>query len=215
MSREVVETPAIVMTSADVRDDRILHLLTPHHGRLPVVAKRARKSSKRFGGHLQPMTLLAVNLTLHEGRELGRLDSAVERAVFPRLKGDLERFAYACVMIEVVTHLIPPHGHEPGVFGLTQRALEHLNGADDVAEDILALFELRMLRGLGLLPGWQEMPKLPTEAIPVLEAWLDSRWEPMNAETLSPTVSALELLIQQTSGRPLKSRGVLVDLLRR
>ena len=215
MSREIVETSAIVLTSADVRDDQILHLLTPEHGRLPVVAKRARKSSKRCGGHLQPMTLLSVQMTLHEGRELGRLDGASERAIYPRLKGDLERFAYACVMVEVITHLIPPHGHEPGVFNLTQRALTHLDGADEIAEDILALFELRMLRGLGLLPAWHDLPRVPPEAIPVLEAWLDSRWEPLDDAVLIPTVTAFEHLIQQTSGRPLKSRGVLADLLGR
>ena len=215
MSREIVETPAIVLTSADVRDDRILHLLTPDHGRIPVVAKRARKSAKRFGGQLQPMTLLSAQLTLREGYDLGRLDGARERDIYPRLKGDLDRFAYASVMIEVITHLIPPHGHEPGVFDLTRRALMHLDGADTVGEEILALFELRMLRGLGLLPAWRDLPRLPPEAIPVLEAWLESRWEPLEEDTLIPTVTVLEHLIQQTSGRPLKSRAVLGDLLGR
>ena len=215
MSRELIETSAIVLTSTDVRDDRILHLLTPDRGRLPVVAKRARKSSKRFGGQLQVLTLLSARMTLREGRDLGHLDGATERAVFPRLKADLERFAYASVMIEVITHLIPPHGHEPGVFELTRRALLHLDGAETVGEDILALFELRMLRGLGLLPAWQDLPGMPPEAIPVLEAWLDSRWEPLDEGALIGTISALEHLIQQTSGRVLKSRAVLGELLGR
>ncbi len=215
MNRETVETDAIVLTSADVRDDQILHLLTAEHGRTPVVAKYARKSSKRFGGHLQPMTVIHATMTLHEGRDLGRLEGAAERATFPRLKGDLERLSYASVMIEVITHLIPPHGHEPGVYELTHRALSHLDGAEKVGEDILALFELRMLRGLGLLPTWDHIPGLPAEAVSVLDAWLESRWEPMPPAALDPVIRTLERLIQESSGRPLKSRAVLGELLGR
>jgi len=213
VSRVHIETDAIILTSTEVRDDRILHLLTPEQGRLPVVAKRARKTSKRFGGQLQAITLLEARLTLHEGRDLGYVDASSERHSFAKVKGTLERFAYASVMIEVVTHLIPPHGHEPGVFQLLERALNHLNNADEVGEEILALFELRMLRGLGLLPSWDALIGIPQEAIVVLEAWLSSQWQALPGESLFPTIKALETLIQETSGRRLKSRGVLSDLI--
>jgi len=213
--REQISTEALVLTSADVRDDRIVHLLTPDRGRQPVVAKHARKSLKRFGGHLQPLTHIKAILTLHEGRDLGRLDSATEQATFSRLKGDLDRFARASVIIDVVTHLIPPHGHEPGVFELLGRALTHLDTAEDVGDDVLALFELRMLRGLGILPDWDAIAGLPEAAGPVLDGWLESRWDPLPEGTLAATVTALERLIQDASGRVLKSRGVLEELLGR
>ena len=95
------------------------------------------------------------------------------------------------------------------------RALTHLDTADDAGEELLALFELRMLRGLGLLATWDELPGIPQDAIPVLEAWLESRWEPLAPETLPATVATLERLIQEASGRPLRSRGVLEELLGR
>lgn len=212
--RESIATDAIVLTSAEVRDDLILHLLTPEHGRRPVVAKHARKSAKRFGGALQPMSVIHATMTFREGRELGRLDGAIERASFPKLRSDLARFAFASVMIEVITHLIPPHGHEAGVYALTHRALNHLNSEGEVGEEILALFELRMLRGLGLLPAFNDIRGLPSAAIEVLEAWLESRWETMPEDALDPTLGALERLIQEVSGRPLRSRAVLSELLR-
>lgn len=215
MSRTRVESDAIVLTSSEVRDDRILHLLTPEHGRLPVVAKRARKAPKRFGGHLQPMTLLAARITMKAGREIAYLDGCSEAATFSRVKGDLERFAYASVMVEVVTHLIPPHGHEVGVFELLLRALTHLDSSDEVDEALVALFELRMLRGLGFLPAWEDMPQLPVEVIPVLEAWLQSEWRALPEGSLFATINVLEGLIQHASGRALKSRAVLSDLLGR
>lgn len=215
MSREQIVTDAVVLTTADVRDDRIIHLLTQDHGRQPVVAKYARKSLKRFGGQLQPLSHVRATLTCHPERELGRLNSAQDKGGFPRLKADLERFAYASVMLDVVTHLIPPHGHEPGVYELLVRALSHLDTAEEAREDVVALFELRMVRGIGILPDWGALPGLPPEAIPVLEGWLESRWEPLPEDTLARTLSTLERLIQDTSGRVLKSRGVLEELLGR
>ncbi|MDP6943046.1 MAG: DNA repair protein RecO [Myxococcota bacterium] len=215
MSRETVVTDALVLTSADVRDDRIVHLLTRDHGRQPLVARRARKSTRRFGGDLQPLTHIHATMTLRPEQDLGLLDSAVARATFPTLKGELERFAFASVMVDVVTHLIPPHGHEPGVFDLLLRALMHLDSAPEADEDVLALFELRMLRGLGILPTWDEVAGLPRDAVEVLEGWLASRWAPLPPNVQGHTLGALEALIQAVSGRPLKSRAVLDDLLGR
>ena len=215
MSREQVVTEAIVLTSADVRDDRIVHLLTQTHGRQPVVARHARKSVKRFGGQLQPMTRIEATLTLHSDRELGRLNGSRELEGYRQLKGALDRFGYGSVMLEVVTHLVPPHGHEPGVYELLGRALRHLDTVTEATEDVLALFELRMLRGLGILPALDAFPGLTPEVIEVLEGWLEDRWAPLPKGTMAATTAALEGLIQSTSGRRLRSREVLEELLGR
>ena len=215
MNRESVFDEAIVLTSTDVRDDRIVHLLTESHGRLPLVARRARKSARRFGGDLQPLTHIGATLTLRPTQDLGLLDGAVARHGFPRLKGDLERFGYACVMADVVTHLIVPHGHEPGVYALLLRALTHLDQAPEADEDVLALFELRMLRGLGVLPSWEALPGLPAAVIPTLEGWLLSEWSPLPRDLQRRTLTSLEGLIQGVSGRLLRSRAVLDELVGR
>ena len=161
------------------------------------------------------MTLLSATLTMREGRDLGYLDGASERMTFGRIKGDLERFAYASIMVEVITHLIPPHGYEAGVFELLAKALSHLEHRDEIDESLVALFELRMLRGLGLLPTWESLAGVPEAALPILDGWLQSEWHPLPEGTLFATISALERLIQESSGRPLKSRVVLSELLER
>ena len=70
-----------------------------------------------------------------------------------------------------------------------------------------------MLRGLGILPAWSEIAAIPEEAAEVLEGWLNSRWEPLSEAHRFRTIKALETIIQETSGRRLKSREVLADLL--
>src|SRR5439155_730110 len=67
--------------------DRILHLYTPHRGRLGAIAKGVRRARSRFGGRLEPFFRLRVEL--HEGRgELLTVTGAHTLDGHPRLRGD-------------------------------------------------------------------------------------------------------------------------------
>src|SRR5258708_32224147 len=62
-----LKTEAIVLRSLRYGEaDRILHLYTPHRGRLGAIAKGVRRTRSRFGGRLEPF--LRVRLVLYEGR---------------------------------------------------------------------------------------------------------------------------------------------------
>src|SRR5947209_14406425 len=62
-----LKTEAIVLRSIRYGEaDRILHLYTPHHGRVSAIAKGARRSRSRFGARLEPF--FHVKTLLHDGR---------------------------------------------------------------------------------------------------------------------------------------------------
>jgi len=62
-----LKTQAIVLRSIRYGEgDRVLHLNTPHRGRLSAIAKGARKARSRFGGRLEPF--FRLDLVLYEGR---------------------------------------------------------------------------------------------------------------------------------------------------
>ncbi len=62
-----VKTEAIVLRTMRFGEaDRILHLYTPHRGRVSAIAKGVRRARSRFGGRLEPF--FRLNLVLHEGR---------------------------------------------------------------------------------------------------------------------------------------------------
>ena len=62
-----VKTQAVVLRSIRFGEaDRILHLYTPHRGRVGAIAKGARRPRSRFGGRLEPF--FRLDLMLHEGR---------------------------------------------------------------------------------------------------------------------------------------------------
>jgi len=54
--------------------DRVVVLLSPHHGKLRTVAKGVRKTSSRFGGRLEPFS--HVEVVLYEGRNLDTITQA-------------------------------------------------------------------------------------------------------------------------------------------
>src|SRR5437763_14743923 len=81
-----VKTEAVVLRSLRYGEaDRILHLYTPHRGRVSAIAKGVRKARTRFGGRLEPYFRLEA--ILHEGRsDLLPVTSVTTIAAYPRLR---------------------------------------------------------------------------------------------------------------------------------
>ena len=129
------------------------------------------------------------------------------------LKSDICRFAMGSLMVEVVTHLVPPHGFEPGVFELLGRALARMDAQSDEPEDLLTLFELRMLQLSGLEPQISALQGLCEQTKETLEGWLRGQWRPLESGTHHRVQVLLERQLMELSGRPLRSRPVLDALL--
>src|SRR3954451_7779750 len=94
-----VKSEAVVLRSIRYGEaDRVLHLYTPHRGRVGAIAKGVRKAKTRFGGRLEPF--FHVSLLLHEGRgDLLTVTGAETVAAHARLREDratLDSAARAC-----------------------------------------------------------------------------------------------------------------------
>ena len=66
--------------------DLIVTLLTEHHGQVRAVARSARRSRRRFGGVLEPMTRVRAAWTEREGRDLHGLDEIEARRSFAEMQ---------------------------------------------------------------------------------------------------------------------------------
>ncbi len=127
---------AIVVGRVDYGEaDRIVHLLTPSHGRLAVMARGARRSRRRHGGALDLGNRLDVQA--HRGRgELWTLGSVDLVHGHPHLRGDLDRMALGAYACELVTALAREHHAEPRLFGLLDVALLVLDAATKAPTDV-------------------------------------------------------------------------------
>jgi len=153
-----VKTEAVVLRSMRYGEaDRILHLYTPHRGRVGAIAKGVRRARSRFGGRLEPF--FRLHIELHEGRgELLTVTGAQTVDPFVRLRANaraLDAAARACDAVGRLFETAEPH---PGVFNLLCRQLALLDArADEVAEARSAraaalAFRLKLLVAAGLAP---------------------------------------------------------------
>jgi DNA repair protein RecO (recombination protein O) len=148
-----LKTQAIVLRSLRYGEaDRILHLYTPHRGRVSAIAKGVRKSKSRFGGRLEPF--FRIDAILHEGRsELLTVTSVTTVAAHPRLREHGPSLDVAARCCDAVARLFATDDPHPGVYQLLANELALLE-ADPAAarrENAIA-FRLKLLLAAGLAP---------------------------------------------------------------
>jgi DNA repair protein RecO (recombination protein O) len=150
-----LHTEALVLRAVDFGEsDRIVHLLTPAAGRLPAIAKGARRSRRRFPGTLDLMNRLAVQVERRRPAALARLENARLLHTYEAVRGDASRFALGCYLLELLDRLAP-EGGAPGdlrrLFRFADDALAWLDAEPPDAR-MRTLLELRALAALGLRP---------------------------------------------------------------
>jgi DNA repair protein RecO (recombination protein O) len=148
-----LKTEAVVLRSIRYGEaDRILHVYTPHRGRLSAIAKGVRRARSRFGGRLEPF--FRLRLELHEGRgEILTVTGAHTLEGHPRLREDaaaLDAAARACDAVGRLFETPEPH---PAVFNLLCRKLSLLDARPAGATRAAGLqFRLKLLHAAGLAP---------------------------------------------------------------
>jgi len=140
--------------------DRILHLYTPHRGRVGAIAKGVRRARSRFGGRLEPFFRLSIEL--HEGRgELLTVTGADTIDAHAHLRRDAHALDAAARACDAVSRLFETSEPHPGVFNLLCRKLALLDervaadgGGGDAARvrSSALAFRLKLLHAAGLAP---------------------------------------------------------------
>jgi recombinational DNA repair protein (RecF pathway) len=86
--------------------DRIITVLTRHHGRIRAVARGIRRTKSRFGGRLEPFT--HVDVMVHNGRSLDVITQAeVIRAYGTPLVSDYPKYTAGTAMLETAERFTP------------------------------------------------------------------------------------------------------------
>lgn len=151
----LVETEGLVLKSYSLAEaDKIVVILTRDDGLVRGVAKGAKRLKSRFGGGLEPFTVVRVEYDRKEERELVSLRQVeLVRSYFSDASSPefLTRFAY---LIDTLIEFAPPHDPAERLYRMTRVCLE---AAADSPESLLAItvyFELWLLKLGGFLPDW-------------------------------------------------------------
>jgi len=143
---------AIVLRTVDTGEaDRVVTLLSRERGKVAAFARAARASRRRFGGALEPFTLVAAEVRERPGAELLGLESVSALDAFGGIRGDLARIACAAYAAELSRELVRDHEPHDDLFDLLVAYLSALDAAP-ARPAALRAFELGALRAAGLLP---------------------------------------------------------------
>lgn len=150
----LASTPAIVLSALRYSESsKIVRLATREHGVQSAIAKGALRPKSRFGGSLQLLSEGQAQLLMKEGRELNLLTAFDLRRLHVGLAADLERYAIACALAEVMLRFAPPDPH-PESFQVLEQALEELEVAPATSVEPLGFRLLwELVSVLGFAPS--------------------------------------------------------------
>jgi DNA repair protein RecO (recombination protein O) len=123
-------------------------------GKIHGVARSAKKSKRRFGGALEPMTYVRAFYDVRERRDLARLDSCeVLQSPLASEVGYARAVALGHIA-ELLDELLPDHEANDAIFRLTLSVLQVLDGPQIWMP--VTYFDLWLTRLVGFLPELTE-----------------------------------------------------------
>ena len=149
------QSEAIVLRTYPLREaDLLVTLFTRAEGKLRGVARSAKRSKKRFGGALEPLTHVRLYYQDKGGRELAHLDSCeiLDSPLTSRI--DYAREVALVHVAEMLDELLPDREANDTVFRLALSVLAQLRTAAIWMP--VTYFDLWMGRLTGLLPEMGE-----------------------------------------------------------
>lgn len=130
--------------------DLLVTLFTRAEGKIRGVAKSAKRSRRRFGGALEPLTYVVAHWQDKEKQELARLDSC--DVISSPLTSEMTypRVVALSYVAEVIDQLMPDREPSDDIFRLALSVVRHLE--KDSVWKPLTYFDLWIVRLIGLLP---------------------------------------------------------------
>ena len=128
--------------------DRIVILATAEHGKVRAVAKGVRKTKSKFGARLEPTSHVA--LQLYEGRNLHTITQVETIDAFRPIREDLDRFASACSVLEVMDQITLEGDNDTRRFRMLTGVLGTL--ARNANPVVVPAFLLKLLAHEGVQP---------------------------------------------------------------
>lgn len=145
------QSEALILRTYPFREaDLLVTLFTRAEGKVRGVAKSAKRSKRRFGGALEPLTHVVAHWEEKEKQELARLDSCDVIASPLATEVTYPRVVALSYVAEVIDQLLPDHEPSDDIFRLALSVIRRLQG--DSLWMPLTYFDLWMVRLIGLLP---------------------------------------------------------------
>lgn len=153
----LIETEGLVLKSYSLAEaDKIVVFLTEHQGLVRGVAKGAKRLKSRFGGGLEPFSIVDLTYFQKEERELVSIRQIeLKKSFFESASNPLflQKFAY---LGDILAEFAPPHEPNERLYRMARICLETAAEKGDKLNEIALYFEIWLLRLSGYLPFWDK-----------------------------------------------------------
>ena len=155
------ETEGIILKTYSLAEaDKIVLILTEKFGLVRGVAKGAKRLKSKFGGILEPFSVVLADLYQKEERELVTVrDLELQKSYFAMASDPLvlQKMAY---IAELLIEFSPPHDPNVRVYRMAKVCFDSMVENPDQIEIIIFYFEYWLLSLGGYLPGLGKMQYL-------------------------------------------------------
>src|ERR1700678_608937 len=149
------ESEAIILRTYPLREaDLLVTFFTRLEGKVSGVARSAKKSKRRFGGALEPMTYVRAFYDVRERQELARLDACEVIESPMATEVSYARAVALAHVAELLDELLPDREANDAIFRLTLSVLYAMKGSSLWMP--VTYFELWLTRLVGFLPELTE-----------------------------------------------------------
>ena len=149
-SYKTFTNPALVLKYFPYQEaDLIVTMLTKDHGKVQAIAKGARKLQSKFSGHIEPLTV--VNVQLAKGKSLDTVTQVQTDKAYPQLYDDLHKLAHGIYISELIDQFTPEREPNRQIFEIGLKTLDVLSKSDSPELGLLN-FEFQILKFSGFLP---------------------------------------------------------------
>jgi DNA repair protein RecO (recombination protein O) len=160
----LTESEAIVLRTYPLREaDLLVTLFTRAEGKVRGVARSAKKSKRRFGGALEPLTHVRAFYDVRERQELARLDACEVLESPLATEVSYARAVALAHVAELLDELLPDREANDAIFRLALSVLHALQHAGEdqtkTGSNVwmpITYFELWLTRLVGFLPELTE-----------------------------------------------------------
>ncbi len=151
------ETEGIILKTYSLAEaDKIVLILTEKFGLIRGVAKGAKRLKSKFGGILEPFSVVTADLYQKEERELVTIrDLDLQKSYFSTASDPLvlQKLAY---IAELLIEFSPPHDPNVRIYRMAKVCFDAIVENPERIEMIVFYFEYWLLSLGGYLPGWDK-----------------------------------------------------------
>lgn len=191
------KTEAIVLKHTDIGEaDRLLTLYTPNAGKIRAVARGARRTKSRLGGHVEP--LMRCSMVISRGRTFEIVSQAEILESFLPIRCDLLRTAQALYLADLTDAFTAERTENYAVYRLLLESIRLLERSP--RRDILSrFFEIQIVSQSGYSPQLYQCINCTAPLKPVT-----NYFTPSGGGVLCPSCPRAEPVVQPISPEALK-----------